>query len=47
MVSVVACHARDWGSNPDGPESFFLPGITIKSMMGARDENVAACRLRS
>ena len=23
MVSMVACHARDRGSNPGGPQSFF------------------------
>ena len=29
MVSVVACHARDLGSNPVVPKSLFLLGITI------------------
>ena len=30
MVSMVACHARDRGSNPGGPQSFFSLMATRK-----------------
>ena len=39
MVSMVACHARDRGSNPGGPQSFFSLGPTAKNSRNNPDHH--------